>query len=106
MDVLKNKSIKSYSYVSRYAAVPFYYHTLDKKYIYGISKQLSPDTPYVEVTITAEDTLDSLANNYYGRPDYYCLIADFNQIRDAFIKLSDHYTKIKIPSLSAIEYKE
>jgi len=105
MDVLNNKSKKSYSYISRYASFPFYYHTLDKKYIYGITNQLSIDTPYVEITIGPEDTCDTIANKYYGRPDYYWIIADFNRIIDPFIKLSDYYRKIKVPSLNAIEYK-
>jgi len=71
MDVLKNKSRISYPYISRYAAFPIYYHTIDKKFLYGITNQLSQDTPYVEVSVTAEDTFDSLSNKYYGRPDYY-----------------------------------
>lgn len=106
MDVLKNKSKISYSYISRYAAFPFYYHLLDKKFIYGITKQLSTNTTYVEITVNQEDTLDSIANTYYGRPDYYWIIADFNRIKDPFIKLSDHFTKINVPALSAIEYEE
>lgn len=106
MDVLKNKSKKSFSYISRYAPAYFYYHTLDKRFMYGITSQLSTDTPYVEVTVKPEDTLDILANNYYGRPDYYYIIADFNQIQDPFIKLSERFSKIKIPALAAIEYEE
>lgn len=106
MDVLKNKSKINYEHVSRYAPFYIYYHTLDRKYMYGITKQLLENTSYVEVKVGAEDTLDLLAHTYYGRPDYYWVIADFNRITNAFIKLSDHFDKIKIPSLSAIEYRE
>lgn len=106
MDVLKNKSRKSYPYISRYASVPTYYHTLDEKYMYGIAGQLSTNTPYVEVDVHPEDTFDSIANKYYGRPDYYYIIADFNRILDPFIILGQHYIKIKVPALASIEYKE
>lgn len=106
MDVLTNKSMISRDNVSRYAPFYFYYHTLDKKYIYGITNQLSDDIPYVEVKINSEDTLDILANKYYGRPDYFWVIADFNKIIDPFIKISDYHDKLKIPALASIEYEE
>lgn len=106
MDVLKNKSRKNYSYISRYASFSTYYHTVDKKYVYGITGQLSQATPYIEVTVTAEDTFDSLADKYYGRPDYYYIITDFNRVQDPFIKPIDKFSKIKVPALAAIEYEE
>lgn len=106
MDVLKNKSKISYEHISRYAPFPFYYHSLDKKYMYGLTGHLSKNIQYVKVTVKQEDTLDILANKYYGRPDYFWIIADFNDIRDPFIKLSDYYTTLKIPSLTSMEYKE
>lgn len=106
MDILTNKSKKEYKDISRYSSFPVYYHTLDKKYIYGITKQLALNIPYVEVSIGPEDTFDTLANTYYGRPDYYWIIADFNRISDPFINLGEHYTKIKIPALTSIEYEE
>lgn len=106
MNVLKNKSRISSAHISRYAPFPIYYHTLDKKYVAGITSQLLKETPFVEVIIDPEDTLDSLANKYYGRPDYYWIIADFNSILDPFIKIGQYYTKIKIPALAAIEYRK
>ena len=51
-------------------------------------------------------TLDFLANKYYGRPDYYWVIADFNHIRDPFINLSDWFNTIKIPSLGSLEFED
>lgn len=105
MDVLKSKSSKSYDYLSRYASFPYYYHSLDKKYIYGLTAQLSDSTTYTLVNVSMNTTLDGLAFKYYGRPDYYWIIADFNRIQDPFIKLSDYFTKIKIPTITAIEFE-
>lgn len=106
MDVLKDKSKKSYPYISRYAAFPFYYHTKDDKYIYGITSQLSDDVSFVIHEITESDTLDSLADKYYGRPDLFWVIADFNKIQDPFIKLFGKYETLKVPSLSNITFKQ
>ena len=47
MNVLKDKSSRTYFYTSRYATLPYYYNTLDKKYVYGISKNLNTNTDYV-----------------------------------------------------------
>ena len=47
MDILKDKSSRTYLYTSRYATLPYYYNTLDKKFMYGISKNLSTSTEYV-----------------------------------------------------------
>ena len=105
MDVLKNKSSRSYEYLSRYTSFPFYYHTLDKKYIYGLTSQLSDETSYVLVDVSMDTSLDGLAFKYYGRPDYYWIIADFNRIQDPFIKLSDYFTKLKVPSLASVEFE-
>ena len=106
MDVLKDKQFKNYINLSRYTSFPFYYHTIDNKYIYGITGNLSKNLPYVSHTVLNIDTLESLALKYYGRPDYYWVIADFNGILDPFIKLKDHYKTLKIPTLSAIKYED
>ena len=71
--VLKNENLSLHIEIH---SVPTYYHTLDEKYMYGIAKQLSTNTPYVEVEVHPEDTFDSIANKYYGRPDYYYIIRD------------------------------
>lgn len=105
MEVLKNKSYKEYSYTSRYAAFPFYYNTNDKKYVYGLTKQLGLDTPYVLHNLRDFDTLDSLALTYYGRPDYWWIIADFNRIQDPYIKLTKKMSSIKVPSISSIYFE-
>lgn len=107
MDVLKDKKTKSYSYISRYSPAYYYYHTLDNKYMYGLTRQLSDETGYISHTIKQTDTLDSLANYYYGRPDLFWIIADFNRIKDPFIKLKSlPYKSIKIPEISNLEYKK
>ena len=105
MDCLKDKAIKSYDYTSRYSAFPYYYHTLDDKYIYGITSQLNEDTEYVLHTVVDTDTLDSLALKYYGRPDLFWVIADFNRIQDSYMVLFNNFKTIKIPSLSGIRFK-
>ena len=104
MDSLINKQWQEYDYTSRYTPFPFYYNTLDDKYIYGITKQLSENVQYVVHNIRDTDTLDSLALKYYGRPDLYWVIADFNRINDPYIKLIDKMDTIKIPTISNIYY--
>lgn len=106
MDVLKDEAKRSYTYISRYAPFKFYYHTKDDKYVYGITSQLSDDVKYALHTIVEADTLDSLAEYYYGRPDLYWIIADFNKIQDPYVKLIKKYKTLKIPSLSNITFKD
>lgn len=106
MNILKNKSYRTYNYTSRYSTYPYYYNTLDKKYIYGITGQLSDKTEYTLHYVTDRDTLDSLALYYYGRPDLYWIIADFNRIQDPYINLFEKYNYIYIPSLSGVKYKK
>ena len=105
MEVLKDKQTKSYEYISRYATFPYYYHKEDNKYVYGMTNLLSDDTTYVVHNVSQEDTLDSLAFKYYGRPDYYWVIGYFNNINDPFEKLSNRFTTIKVPSLSNVQFK-
>ena len=105
MNVLKDKSSKTYLYTSRYATLPYYYNTLDKKYMYGISKNLNTNTDYVLHNLVDSDSLDSLALKYYGRPDLYWVIADFNNLNDPYIRLVDKMSSIKIPSLSGITWR-
>ena len=105
MNVLKDKSSRTYFYTSRYATLPYYYNTLDKKCMYGISKNLNTNTDYVLHNLVDSDSLDSLALKYYGRPDLFWVIADFNNLNDPYIKLVDKMSSIKIPSLSGITWR-
>lgn len=105
MDVLKDRQTRAYDYISRYVTFPFYYNTLDNKYIYGITKLLDENTPYVSHQVAQSDTLDILAFKYYGRPDYYWIIGYFNNIQDPFIELKSKFKVIKVPSLSQVQFK-
>ena len=105
MNVLKDKSSKTYLYTSRYATLPYYYNTLDKKYVYGISKNLNTNTDYVLHNLVDSDSLDSLALKYYGRPDLFWVIANFNNLNDPYIRLVDKMSSIKIPALSGITWR-
>jgi len=104
MDVLVDKQKRDYDHISRYSSFSFYYNTQDKKYIYEITSQLSDIVTFVEHKIKQDDTLDSLAFYYYGRPDLYWVIADFNRIQDPFINLYENYKSLKVPNLSNISF--
>lgn len=105
MNVLKDKQTRTYPSLNRYSEVPFYYNTLDNKYVCGLVKQLSNDTEYSLHTLKPNDTLDSLALYYYGRPDYYWIIADYNRI-NPYKDLYQNYQTIKIPSISYIYFTD
>lgn len=105
MDDLKQKSYRTYDYISRYQPFPYYYNKVDKKYIYGLTSQLKKDISYVSIKVEQDTTLDKLAEKYYGRPDYYWVIADFNDINDPFIQLWGNYDSINVPTLGAISWK-
>ncbi len=106
MDILKDKSKRDYNYTSRYSIAYYYYNTADKKYMYGLTNNLSDKTEYTRHNVEYEDTLDSLALKYYGRPDLYWVIADYNRIQDPWIKLYDKFNYVCIPSLGQIRYKK
>lgn len=104
MNVLTDKSYKSYSKLSRYSQSPYYYHTIDKKYITGTTTYLKNDTPYTTHVVQAGDTFDSIALDYYNNPTYFWIICSFNRIQDPFTELYVGQ-KIKVPTLSNIEFE-
>lgn len=104
MDVLKGKFYKSYTHISRYQPIPYSYNVLDDKYVYWLTSHLRKNNSYATVKITQRDTLDSLSNQYYGRPDYYWVIADFNDMPDPFVELWGNYDTLDIPTLGNISY--
>jgi hypothetical protein len=106
MDILRDKTYKQRDYTSRYNIVPIYYNTVDQKYMHGITYNLRLDTEYVLHTVTETDDLDKLAFKYYGRPDLYWVIADFNRIQDPYINLFENYNFLYIPSLAGIRYNK
>lgn len=104
MERITNKSYKSYSYVSRYTSFPYYYQTLDDKYFYGLTDHINKNVSYTVHKLNDYDTLDLLADTYYGRPDFYWIIADFNNIIDPLEPLYPKLKSIKIPSMSNIYF--
>jgi len=104
MDVLKDKQYYQYDYTSRYTGVPYYYNIADQRQIYGIGSNLNKNTAWVAHQVSETDTLDYLALKYYNNPTFWWIIAYFNDIQDAFIRLFDKYTMLKIPSISSIEF--
>ena len=104
MDKLKDKKYESFDYTCRYTGVPYYYNVADGKEIFGLTSNMIKDLPWVAHKVKDEDTLDSLALNYYNNPTLFWIIADFNSIRDPFEKLWGKYRIIKIPSLTSIEF--
>lgn len=104
MDSLKNKTYNQYDYISRYAGTPIYYHIEDEKEIAGLSKNMLKNVTWVAHKVVSTDTLDKLALTYYNNPTYWWVIAYFNDIQDAFIKLKDHFDILKIPSINGISF--
>lgn len=104
MSILKDARLKQYDRLSRYSIFPYYYHTVDDKYTFGITNHLKNNTSYDAYTIKKGDTLDKLALQAYNNPTLYWIIADFNRIQDPFITLPEGYT-IKIPVISNIEFR-
>lgn len=105
MESLKDKQAKQYSYMSRYSNFNFAYNINDDKFIYEVTSQLSNGAQCITHVLKKTDTLDYLADKYYGRPDLFWVIADFNRISDPFIDITEYFKEIKIPSLTAISYK-
>lgn len=104
-EILTNKTYRNYNYTCRYTPIPYYFHKVDNKYVYGTSSQLIKNNTFVYHTINQNDTLDSLSLVYYNSPLYFWVIADFNDIQDplADLKIGE---KIKIPTLANIQFED
>jgi hypothetical protein len=70
-DKLTNKQYKDYDYLSRYTSFPFYYNEEDRKYVYGVTSQLNQNITYVLHEVKANETLDTLALDYYNNPTFF-----------------------------------
>ena len=103
MEILTDKAYREYSRISRYSPFPYYYHTVDDKYIYGTTSYLKDTTVYTVHTVKYGETFDTLALDYYNNPTLYWIICSFNRIQDPFTQLEEGST-IKIPSISNIEF--
>jgi hypothetical protein len=104
MEVLSDKSFKSHDYINRYTPFPYYFNSKDNRYIYGTTAHLNQNTGYSLHTVKKNDTLDSIALNYYNSPTLFWVIADFNNIQDPFKELIIG-SRLKIPVLGALEFK-
>lgn len=104
-DKLTNKQYKDYDYLSRYTSFPFYYNEEDRKYVYGVTSQLNQNITYVLHEVKDNETLDTLALDYYNNPTFFWIIADFNHIQDPFLKL-EIGSKLKIPTLNEVNFGE
>ena len=106
MESLKDKRFGTFDYISRYSGVPYYYHTVDNKEIFGTGKNMRKDIPWAAHKVVSTDTLDKLALTYYNNPTYWWVIAYFNDIQDAFIKLKDYFDVLKIPAITNISFAD
>ena len=104
MNVLKNEKYLQYERISRYSQFPYYYNTLDNKYICSTTAYLDDSTTYNFYTVKDGDTYDSIALEMYGNPTYYWLICSFNRIQNPF-DLPERGSQIKIPVLTDIEFE-
>lgn len=104
MEVLTKKEYKQYDRVSRYSVFPYYFNTIDNKYVYGITSYLkTQDVTFVSHKVIEGDTLDTLALYYYNSPTFYWIIADFNKILDPYEDLKIG-SILKIPTFSNVEF--
>lgn len=105
MNKIIDKTFKNYNYFSRYTPFPYYYNVEDKKYVYGTTSQMNPNIVYTLHKVKKNDTLDSLALNYYNNPTFFWAIASFNNILDPYTELEEGI-ELKIPTLSDISFKD
>lgn len=103
MQVLIDKSFKDYDYFSRYTPFPYYYNTLDDKYVYGITSKLTRDIPSQAYKVRKGDTFDSIALYFYNNPTLWWVITDFNRINDA-LSVPKEGSVLNIPTLSEVSF--
>lgn len=104
MDRLINKSYKDYEYISRYVSFPYYYNVNDKKYMYSTMAQVNQNINYSLHKVKRNETLDSIALDYYNNPTFFWALAFFNNIEDVFAELKEG-SELKIPTLSEISFQ-
>ena len=104
MDILTNKQYINTNYNNRYAHTPIYYNTEDNEWITGIGSNVFTNNNWVAHKVLPEDTLDKLALKYYANPTLWWVIAYYNNIQDAFVRLVEYYDIIKIPNIANIEF--
>ena len=103
MDILTNKSYRSYDYFCRYSSFPYYYNTEDEKYIYGTTAYLDDSTPYTLYKVQKTDTWDSMALKFYNSPTFFWILCDFNRVQNPY-EMPEVGTLIKVPALTNIKF--
>ena len=103
-DVLSKKTYKNFGNLSRYSNSPYYYNSVDNKYVYGFSKRINPNTAYTVHTVKRGESIDSIALYYYNNPTYFWIICDFNRVLDPFAEPVEG-TTLYIPIISDIEFE-
>ena len=104
MNVLKNEKYLKYDKLSRYSQFPYYYNTLDDKYICGTTAYLDNTTNYILHQVNEGETYDSLALACYGNPTYYWIICSYNHVQNPFVEPIPG-SFIKLPVLSDIVFE-
>ena len=105
MNVLKNQRYLDYEKVSRYSQFPYYYNTLDDKYICGTTSYLNTSSPAVLYIVKEGDTYDSISLEAYGNPTYYWIICSYNHIQNCFDDPQPE-TRLYLPVISDIYFEE
>ena len=105
MALNRSKNFKQYDYTSRYESFPYYYDDYNNRYYYGLTANLSKDTPYAAYVVKPGDTYDSIAYDTYGSPLFYWAICYFNDISDSLKEPTVGIT-LKIPTISSITFED
>lgn len=103
MDILTNKSSKTYKRLSRYSVLPTYFDTKRNKWVYGSSTWLDDTTEYSLYLVKKNDTYDSIALEKYNNPTLYWVILNYNKIIDPFSNPIPG-THLRLPVLSGIQF--
>jgi len=105
MDILTDKTYKSYDYMSRYSGFPYYFNTEDDKYVYGTTANLQEDISYTLYEVKPLDTYDSISLDFYNTPLYFWVICDFNRIQDP-LEIPIPGTRLKVPSITTLKFED
>lgn len=105
MAVLKDAQYKDYSYLSRYESFPYYFHTTDRKYIYGTTSHLNSDITYSLYTVQPGDTWDSISLAMYNNPTFFWILCDFNKVQDPYIS-PEVGSSVMVPVINNLSFED
>ena len=103
MDCLINKQYKDYNRLSRYGSFPYYYNTIDEKYVTGTPSALSKNIKYSLYKVKDGESFDLIALKFYNNPTYYWAICNFNNIINPLVNPNPGMY-LKIPLLSDLTF--